>query len=103
MPVYNPPPAGAPGSVNIKQTEIDFGATPVHGGTFVIVDADATGTSQIVAQLAYVTPTGKALDELEFDSLELRCAPGVGQFTLYATVTDGGMVADKFQIFYLVG
>ena len=89
-------------SVNIKQTEIDFGTTPVSEGTFVITDGDVSATSQLLATLAYEAPTGKDLDELEFDAFHLACAPGTGEFTLYVR-PDGGYVADKFKINYLVG
>jgi hypothetical protein len=95
--------SAAAGSTNIKEAEIDFGTTPVSEATFTITDADVAPSSQLIAQLAYVAPTGKDLDELEFDALVLRCAPGSGQFTLYATTADGGLVADKFKIHYLVG
>lgn len=93
------PPAGA---VNIKQTEIDFGATPVAEASFVVVDVDVSPSSQIVGVVAYEAPTGKDLDELDVDGLDLKFAPGVGQFMIYARGLDG-YVADKFKINYLVG
>ena len=86
----------------IKQTEIDFGTTPVADSSFTITDADVAATDQIVAQVAYEAPTGKDLDEIEMDTLSLRCGAGAGQFTLFATGMDG-YVADKFKINYIVG
>ena len=89
-------------STNIKQAEIDFGATPVCEASFLITDADVSATSQLIGTVAYEAPTGKDLDELDMDGLDLKFAPGVGQFTLYARGQDG-YVADRFKINYLVG
>jgi len=89
-------------TVNIKQTEIDFGATPVYGAEFTIIDADVSGTSQLIGNVAYEAPTGKDLDELEMDALDLKFQPGTGQFALRAEGRDG-YLADTFKINYLVG
>lgn len=97
---YTPPAAAA--SVNIKQTEIDFGTTPVFAAEFTITDADVSATSNLIAQVAYEAPTGKDLDELELDCLYLQCQPGAGQFVLRAEGMDG-YIADKFKVNYLIG
>ncbi len=94
--------AGGSGVTNIKQTEIDFGTTPVSEASFLITDADVLVGSQLIGNVAYEAPTGKDLDELEMDGLDLKFAPGAGQFTLYARGLDG-YVADRFKINYLVG
>jgi hypothetical protein len=86
-------------SMMVKQAEVDFGSTPVESATFTITDTNITAASNIVGQIAYVAPTGKDLDELEFDSFDLRFAPGAGQCTLYARSLEG-YVADKFKINY---
>lgn len=90
------------GTLDIKQTEIDFGTTPVSEKSFTITDTSVLVTSQLIGNVAYEAPTGKDLDELEMDSLDLKFAPDVGQFTLYARGLDG-YIADKFKINYLVG
>jgi len=90
-------------STNIKQTEVDFGVTPVADGTFTVVDADVSGTSQLLAQVAYEAPTGKDVDEIEMDDLQIRCQPGTGQFVMFIKVADGSYLADKFKVNYLVG
>jgi hypothetical protein len=87
------------GVTRYKQTEIDFGTTPVYEASFTITDSEVTTSSIIVAQIAYVAPTGKELDELEFDFFDFRCTPGTGSFTLYARSLEG-LVADKFKINY---
>lgn len=92
----------AGGGADIKQIEIDFGPTPVAEASFLIDDVNVLLTSFLIGNVAYEAPTGKDLDELEMDSLDLKFAPGVGQFTLYAKGLDG-YVADKFKINYLVG
>ncbi len=90
------------GTLDIKQTEIDFGTIPVSEKSFTITDASVVVTSRIIGNVVYETPTGKELDELEMDSLDLKFAPGSGQFTLYARGLDG-YIADKFKVNYLVG
>jgi len=95
--------AAASGSApNIKQTEIDFGAVPVSEASFLITDADVSPSSQLIGSVAYEAPTGKDLDELDMDGLDLKFAPGSGSFTLYARGLDG-YVADTFKINYLIG
>ena len=95
--------SGPPGTVNIKQTEVDFGAAPVSEGTFIVTDAAVGATNQLIAQVAYEAPTSKELDEIEMDDLQIRCAPGVGQFTMHIRAADGSYLADKFKINYLIG
>jgi hypothetical protein len=91
--------AGGAGFAFSKTTEIDFGATPVESADFTITDADVTAASLITAQVAYVAPTGKELDELTMDVFDLRCSQGIGSFTLHARSLEG-YVADKFKIVY---
>ncbi len=90
------------GTLDIKQTEIDFGTTPVAEKSFTITDASVLVTSQLIGNVAYEAPTNKELDELEMDSLDLKFSPGAGQFILYARGLDG-YISDKFKINYLVG
>jgi len=85
--------------VFFKQTEIDFGATPVNDATFSITDANVSATSRIVICLSGDTPTGKDNDELEFDTFSLIATPAAGSFSLYARALEG-YVADKFKINY---
>lgn len=102
MSIYNPP-ASSSGTVNISQTEVDFGSTPVGDATFTVTDAAVTDSSQLMAQVAYEAPTGKDLDEIEMDNLQIRCAPGSGSFDMFINTADGSYLADKFKINYLVG
>lgn len=88
---------------SISQTEVDFGPVPVASGTFVITDAAVSASSRILAQVAYIAPTGKDLDEIEMDDLQIRCAPGAGQLTMFITAADKSYLADTFTIFYQVG
>ena len=66
------------GSTNIKQTEIDFGTIPVSEKEFTVTDADVLVTSQLIGNIAYEAPTGKDLDELEMDAIDLKFQPGGG-------------------------
>lgn len=92
--------AGAP---TINQVEVDFGALPLSDATFTIVDASVVPSSHILAQVAWEAPTGKDLDEIEMDDLQLRAQPGTGQFKLFVRTADGSYLADRFKINYLVG
>ncbi len=90
------------GSTSIFQTEIDFGSLPVAEASFTVSNAGVTPTSNIAGSVAYVAPTGKDLDELEMDGVDLKFGPGSGQLTIYARGQDG-YIADKFKISYVVG
>lgn len=86
----------------VFQTEVDFGALPVSEASFIVINSNVTPSSNIVGTVAYVAPTGKDLDELEMDELDLKFGSGGGQFTIYARGRDG-YIADKFKINYVVG
>lgn len=96
-------PTAPSSGTNISQTEIDFGTTPVSEESFTVIDVTVSASSQIIAQIAYEAPTGKDLDEIEMDDIQLRCQPDVGLFTIYARAADGSYLADKFKVNYLVG
>jgi hypothetical protein len=92
----------APVRVISKQTEIDFGTTPITEQTFTIADGDVQSNSRIVGFVSYEAPTGKDLDEIEMDELAIHCAPnGAQSLTMYVRALEG-LVADKFRITYLV-
>ena len=93
--------AGGSGA-DIKQAEVDFGSVPVWEASFLISDASVSAGSHLVGNVAYVAPTGKDLDEMEMDNLDLKFAPGTGEFTIYARGLDGP-IHDKFKINYLCG
>lgn len=90
-------------AASISQTEIDFGSTGVSEASFLITDAGVSASSKLIGTVAYVAPTGKDLDELDMDQIDLKFAPGSGNFTLYATALNECLVADKFKINYQVG
>lgn len=102
MSYITPTSAGGGTSAKVSQAEIDFGALPVAEASFVVADANVSPTSHITGTVAYEAPTGKDLDELEMDELDLKFGPGSGQFTLYARGREG-YVSDKFKINYIVG
>ena len=92
-----PPQSGAV----VKQTEIDFGATPISEKEFTIVDSDVLITSKLIGNIAYEAPTGKDLDELEMDAIDLKFQAGVSLFKIYAKGLEG-YLHDKFKINYIV-
>lgn len=89
-------------SVNVKQTEVDFGTTPLAEAEFTVSDADVSASSQIIGGIAYEAPTGKDLDELEMDAIDVKFQPGSGEFIVRLTGLNG-YLADKFKVNYLVG
>lgn len=89
--------------VNIKQTEVGFGLVAYKDeAEFVVVDGDVSPASQIVGNIAYEAPTGKDLDELEMDSINLKFAPGVGELKIFVKGLDGSLEGN-FKVNYLVG
>lgn len=90
-------------AVNIKQTEVDFGAVPVPDATFTVIDVDVAPTSHLIAQVAWEAPTGKDIDEIEMDDLQIRCKPASGSFDMFIRAADGSYLADKFLVNYLIG
>jgi|SRR6187399_559904 len=89
-------------SVLSKQTEIDFGTTPVQEGTFTVADELVTVYSRLSGNIAYEAPTSKDLDEIDMDRIDLVFAPGDKSFTIFAHCLTG-YVADKFKVNYLIG
>lgn len=89
-------------STNIKQTEVDFGSTPIPEQSFTITDAAVSLSNQLIAMIAYEAPTGKDLDELEMDAIDIKVAPGTGEFTLFIKGLEG-YLHDKFKVNYLIG
>jgi hypothetical protein len=84
-----------------KQIEVDFGTVPVDLMVFTITDSDITTSSKIIGSLAYVAPTGRSLDELEFVELNLEFGAGAGSAPLYAQSLNGP-VEGKYKINYVV-
>lgn len=94
-------PGGA-GSVNIKQTDFNFGIVPTFASTGTIVDSDVGLTSQISVTQAFDAPVGKMADENEMDSFLFVASAGSGSFVLRAESLQGRVVG-AFRINYLIG
>ena len=91
------------GSVNIKQVELDFGATPLAEKVFSFADAEALTTTQIIGSVALEAPTGKDLDEVYMDAIEVKCSClADGTVTIMLKGLEG-YLADKFKINYVIG
>jgi len=88
----------------VRQTEVDCGTLPVSEATFVIADPMVATTSHLIGQIAHEAPTGKDLDEVEMDAIDVKLAPGpsTGQFTAYLRGLEG-YLAGKFKLNYVVG
>ena len=91
-----------PQTAVVKQTEIDFGSTPVTEAEFTVGDDVVLVTSRLNGSVSYEAPTGKDQDELTMDALDLKFAPGDRSFTLYASAIGGGYIAGTFKINYQV-
>jgi hypothetical protein len=86
----------------VKQVEINFGDTNyITQNEFNIVDSSIVATDKISAEIAYVAPTGKDLDELEMDSFIFICGAYEGGFKMLATALDGS-VYGTFKINYSI-
>lgn len=87
----------------VKQTQVDFGLVPyLSEKDFTITDPDVKPTSRITGNIAYEAPTGKDLDELEMDAIELKFGPGDGQLTIHVAGLEGSLEGN-FKINYLIG
>jgi hypothetical protein len=87
----------------IKQVEVDFGPTPLAEKLFVITDSAVSANTHLTASIAYEAPTGKDLDELDMDDIDVKIGPnGDGQFNLFIRGRDG-YLADKFKVNYIIG
>lgn len=87
----------------VNQVEIDFGATPVSNGTFTITEPGTTTAYRIMAQVAWAAPSGKDIDEIEMDNLQIRCKPGTDEFYMYIETADGSYLEGTFLIDYILG
>ena len=90
------------GGAALKQTEVDFGATPLEEKDFTVTDGDCTPSSVIVSSLAYAAATSKDADESEMDPFFLLAIPATGSFTLKARGLEG-LVYGAFKINYAIG
>ena len=91
--------------VTTKQIEIDFGATTddyKYEKSFTIIDAEVSATSKILAQVAYVAPTGREADEAEVDPVSIVCAPGAGNFIMRVRGLEGRLYG-TYKVNYTVG
>lgn len=89
---------------NITQIEVDFGPVPQASGYFIVADPRVSAGAHILVSTAYEAPTGKDLDEIEMDDLEIRAGvPSTGTMTLFIHAADGSYLHDKFKLNYEVG
>jgi hypothetical protein len=87
-------------SVAITEVEIDCGTTPLLETIINVVNTGITAASKIIGGIAYKAPTGKDLDELEMDALDLKFEPVSGSFNVHIKGLEG-YISDKFIIWYL--
>ena len=87
----------------VKETEIDFGSTPVAEKTFVITDSDVDTTKKISVSLSYAIPTGGVAGDAEaFMDVHFAAVAEAGQFTLYCWIPNRD-VDGKCKINYTIG
>lgn len=86
-------------SVAITEAEIDVGATPVVEAIIPVVDAGVTTNSRVIGGVAYKAPTGKDLDELDMDALELKFEPLAGSMNVHIKGLEGA-IEGAFKIWY---
>lgn len=91
-----------PENLQTYQTEVDLGDLPVSESSFTVVNSIVTISSKITGSVAYETPTGKDLDEVEMDAIDLKFGPGNGQLTILIKGLEG-YLHNKFKINYSIG
>lgn len=82
-------------TISTTEIEVDFGAAPVSGATFVIAFAQALPTSRITAVLSGNAGTGRALGDAAWDGVSFAAEPGTGTYNLYALCTTGTLVGTR--------
>lgn len=88
--------------IKFKQVQIDFGATLYQQDRiFNVPDSDITEISIIQAQIAYLQPSGKDLDELTMDDIVIKAGVSNGIATLYVSSITGSLYG-KFWIAYSI-
>ena len=81
------------------ETEIDIGTMPIIEASISVIDTGVSTLSKIIGGMAYKAPTGKDLDELEMDAIEVKFEPLAGSFNVKIKGLEG-YIADKFKIWY---
>jgi hypothetical protein len=105
---FLPGPQGATGATgatgasaaNVMEVEIDVGSTPVSEARIAAAVTGALSTSKFIGGVAYKAPTGKDLDELEMDALEVKFEPSLfisNQVFIHIKGLEG-YIADTFII-----
>ena len=94
---------GAGGATISYQTTVNFGSTGVLNGSFTVTNAAVTTANLVNAQIAYIAPSGKTLDELEFDQFDIKCVANNGSVTMFMVPDSMGLVAGNFVVNYTVG
>ena len=83
----------------IKEVEIDVGDICVTEATVNVIDGLVQTTSKILGGVAYKTPTGKDLDELDMDVLDILFKPLAGSIDVKIRSMTGS-VAGRFVLWY---
>jgi hypothetical protein len=90
------------GGGTYTQVEVDFGPVPLAQKIFTIVDGRSSLSKIVAGSIAYVPPTGKDLDELEMDAIDLKFGAYNGFISIVITGLEG-YLHDKFKVNYLIG
>ncbi len=94
---------GGGGTAEIVQVTVDFGATPVRAGTFVVAVPGALVTNEVMVSQTFIAATGRSRDENEMDALTCRgYVSSSGQVTIHVTA-DPGPVVGEYVLAVLVG
>lgn len=81
--------------------EVDAGTLPVISLIGTITDSRCTSSSLVTAVVDYTAPTGKDLDEIEMDTLVVKCGtPTPGSFSYILQTTDRSYIEGLFRIKY---
>lgn len=86
-------------AVAITEVEIDVGATPVAEAIVSVINAGVSVSSKIIGGIAYKAPTGKDIDELEMDALDIKLEPLAGSLNVHVKGLEG-YIAGAFTVWY---
>jgi len=85
----------------VGYVEVDFGPKPVDEITVTVYDDRVNSSTRVTAHLSYEAPTGKEIDEVLMDQLDILAGnSGDRFFELVIRSRDGSYLHDTFVIGY---
>ncbi len=93
----------AGGSVTISTVTVDFGSTPVFGGTFTLALAGVVAGQKVLVGVSSSMPAGVDADELEMDGLDVAGAVLANDFVTLIIAANPGPITGQRNFNLITG